>query len=581
MAKYIGYDPARSVADLLDNCFFKQSEVEGSNETSAFELPLIDAGKSLGSFAIGVGGMDVVLSDGSYMHNFENGDFKFDLDYARSNNVTISVASGTVWEKKIKKEHCLQFLDIAAFYGFFVKEGKVTSTNNGVVSEKKGNQIYTDLLSLFATKNKWYLYIQSDRTRSYNFYGNYSISSSTNSLKTGLQENTLIESPFGTNGWPILINTQQAAPIAGNSNRNSLFVQFVTDNNVNTMLYGQIGTVENAQQNNFCNADGLVLPADAQGNPSRLTKIIKLSNPAVVESNQSKNIAGFSLFHYRGVRYAYKAGEVVNENNQTVPVYAEGNFFDDVFDLIDSKSLFNNSENSLFSKMTSERLSLVNHYFKRTQQGISAVQTVTINDSIATGIEATPQLQRVTYVIEAVEVMNNPVAVSGSISSDTKTAPASSGNAGVGNLFQLEAPYFYEIQIFTDSTTTVSGLLLKTVDGSVPSKILLGITKTENDALKAIITNNVGIKNPRIFLIDLFEDGNELISPENITYQKYKVGLVVENTLGLLELKMPVSDIMVYSLDRYYHFSSGYSEYMPDLTIGLLRLDLGIIIKEN
>jgi hypothetical protein len=577
LAKYIGYDPARSVADLLDSCFFKQSEVEGSNETSAFELSLIEAGKSLGSFAIGVGGMDVVLSDGSYMHNFDNGDFKFDLTYARSNNVTISVASGTAWEKKIKKEQCLQFLDIAAFYGFFVKEGKVTSTNNGVVTEKKGHQIYTDLLSPFATKNKWYFYIRSDRTRSYNFYDNYPISSAgPNNLKMGLQENILVESIFGTNAWPLLINTQQAAPVAGNGNKNNLFVQFVTDNNVNTMLYGQIGTVENAQQNNFCNADGLVLPADAQGNPSRLTKIIQLSNPAVVESNQSKNIAGFTLLHYRGVRYPYKAGEVVNENNEIIPVYAEANFFDDVFDLIDSKTLFKNSENSLFSKMTSERLSLVNHYFNRTQQGISAVQTVTINDSIATGVEATPHLQRVTYVTEAVDVMNNPLAVSGSISSNTKTAPASSGNAGTGNLFQLEAPYFYEIKVFTDSAKTISGLLLKTLDGSVPNKILLGITKAENEALKTIISSTPGIKNPRIFLIDLFEDGNELISPENIAYQKYKVGLVMKNTLGLLELKMPASDIMVYSLDRCYHFSEVYSKYAQYNPIVQLSLDLEI-----
>ncbi len=65
-----------------------------------------------------------------------------------------------------------------------------------------------------------------------------------------------------------------------------------------------------------------------------------------------------------------------------------------------------------------------------------------------------------------------------------------------------------------------------------------------------------------MFLVDLFEDANQLISAENILYQKYKAGIVGEKADGTLELFMPEVDIMVYSLDRNYHFSMGYSEYI-------------------
>ena len=109
---------------------------------------------------------------------------------------------------------------------------------------------------------------------------------------------------------------------------------------------------------------------------------------------------------------------------------------------------------------------------------------------------------------------------------------------------------------------TIIGLQLKKLDNSTSGKIILGITQAENEKLKELITNDS--KNPRLFLLDLFEDGSELISPENIKYQKYKVAIVIENPKGNNELKEPTDSLFVYSLDRNYHFSKSYSEYMPE-----------------
>ncbi len=116
------------------------------------------------------------------------------------------------------------------------------------------------------------------------------------------------------------------------------------------------------------------------------------------------------------------------------------------------------------------------------------------------------------------------------------------------------------------------------MDDSIPGKLILGLTKAENDELLGLITTNTPI-NARLFMVDLFKDGNQLISSENILYQKYKAGIVGEKADGTLELFMPETDIMVYSLDRNYHFTMGYSEYMkyePVLTSLILDLNLSL-----
>jgi hypothetical protein len=566
-AKYIGYDTAILDSVLLSSLFFKESEFVAAGNTfdekDNFELPLIDIGKSLGNFAIGECGIDVVLNYGDYKHNFNNSEFVFNLEYARKAEAKITLA-GTPLEQKLQREQSTQFIDIAAFYGLYTSEGKVTVDVAGTKADKKGTAIYNEVINNFATKNNWYIYIQGDRTRSYDFYGDYKIikGTGTANIKTGLladpdtQVAAMTEGQYGTKGWPLMINTQEQATHPAN---NKLYLQLVTDNNNNAALYGQIANITNAQKDNFFNADGLRLPADANGNYSRLTTTVQLTTPATTDG---KNIANLSLLLYQGVSYDYKAGTTQDANGNTIPLNGQPNFFDDVFSLISAEPLLKLNDDSAFSKMTSEKLNLINQYYDKKQQGITAVQTLTVNDVIETGVEATPTLARVTYLTEAGDVMNNAVSTTGSTTPDTKTSASASGAVTKSKTYELPDPYYYNLKLFTDSTQTITGLELKTVDGSTPNKIILGLTKAENDSIKAKITD--GLKNPRLFLIDLFEDGNELLSPENIKYQKYKVAIVAENTNGSRELFSPATDLMVYSLDRKYHFSKGYSENMRE-----------------
>lgn len=570
-AKYIGYkdnpteeEEATELAIQLSSFFFKESEfVEANNtfdETDDFELPMIDMGKSLGKFAQGECGIDVVLNYGDYKHNFNNGEFDFNLKYARKPFASILVTGDTPYKQKLEKEQSVQFIDIAAFYGLFVSQDSVDVVSAGTKTTKKGVEIFNSIINNFFTKNYWYVYIQSDRTRSYDFYGNYKIGNGPENLKTGLLADSegivpMATVTYGTDGWPVLIDKQEQANTV---TTNNLYLQFTTDNNNNTAFYGQIAKVSNAQKDNFINADGLILPPDEEGNYSDLTTAIQLTTPAY----QGKNIAALSILLYQGKINTYKADEVLDENGDPVVVIGQANFFDDVFSLIKAEPLLKLNGDDSYSRMTSEKLNLINEFYDKKQQGISIVQTLTVNDVIETGIEETPTVARVTYLTEAGDVMNNAVSAAGSTTPDTKTTASASGAVTKSKTYQLPDPYYYNLKLFTDSAQTITGLELKTLDGSTPNKIILGLTKAENDAIKALITNDT--KNPRLFLIDLFEDGNELISPENIPYQKYKVAIVAENTNGETELSEPEKTVFAYSLDRNYHFSKGYSEYMPE-----------------
>jgi hypothetical protein len=578
-AKYIGYDPTVVDSTLLSSFFFKESEFVAAGatfeENDDFELPLIDIGKSLGSFASGDCGIDVVLNYGDYKQDFDNSEFVFNLTYARQDEAKI-ILTGDAREQKLQRDQSTQFIDIAAFYGLYTSEGKVTVDAAGTKTDKKGVAIYNEIIHNFATKNNWYIYLQGDRTRSYDFYGNYKIidGTGTTNLKTGLMVNPeteivpMTEAAYGTNGWPLLINTQtRSTPIANNN----LYLQLVTDNNNNAALYGQIANIANAQKDNFFNVDGLRQAADAEGNYSRLTNTVQLSTPATTDG---ENIANLSLLLYQGVSYGYEANTLLDENGIPIVQKGQANFFDDVFSLINAQPLLKLNGVSDFSKMTDGKLNLINQYYDKKQQGISVVQTLTVNDVIETGIEETPTVARVTYLTEASDVMNNAVSATGSTTPDTKTSASASGAVTKSKTYDLPEPYYYSLKLFQDSNQTITGLELKTLDGSTPNKIILGITKAENESIIALITD--GLKNPRLFLIDLFEDGNELLSPENIAYQKYRLGIAAENTLGKLELATPVTDVMVYSLDRKYHFSKGYSEYMPENLKKELMLDLDL-----
>lgn len=577
-AKYIGYDPDNQPDSMLiSDLFFKRSvAVAGEDEAMAFELPLIGAGATLGNFGQGECGLDIVLSYGDYSLPAPNDEFRFDLAYARAAEKIIDISGETDdFKKKQVREQICQFLDAAAYYGFHYRDnGSVSLKSVTGKIIKTEEQIYNDVILNFYTKNCMYLYIQSDRTRSYNFYGNYLIDEgSNNSMKIGVAEDTLTAIPFHSNGWPLLIDK---TPQQHEEIRNRLFFQFVTDNNVNTMFYARVAQIDNAQGNNFCNADYLKLPADENGVPNMFTKVLQLSNPSVSMGGDKLYVANFNILIYQGKLYEYIAGKETDDQGITADIYQQPDFFDDVFDIINASPLLKGDNDSSNSIVASQKIKLVNHIYDNIQYGISAVQTLIIKDLINTELENSPQLHCIIYASEAIMLLSNAISVNGTISAITESTTSVPDSVVENKNYTLPQSVFYSLIPFTDDLENVNGIDLRSTENGIPSMLILGLTSEENDRLKTLDINN-DLKNVRIVFDDFFESGDELVSIEGILYKKYKVGIVGEGKDGQLHLQVNDVPIIIYTLDRRYYFSKAFSEFLTnDNSTTSLVLDLDI-----
>lgn len=557
LAKYIGFDTTTSQPDnlLLDEFFNKESQYVESNGEFVedpigfgnFELPIIDAGASLGNFSAGECAIDVVLDWGDYKPKVESGDFIFDLEYARAAHKNITLSAENTYDDSLKKEQIYQFLDITAYFGYHTANGTVTANNNGVGQKLTGVEIYDTVLTNFVSKNRFYLYIQSDRTRSYNFYHNYLIGETTNSLRYGSSLESLTDREYGTNGWPIIIESPST---------DRIYLQFVTDNNINTVLYGQVADIQNATKNNFTNAEDLLLQPNENGELSNFTKVVEIANPVV---DATLGIVGtFNILLYNGIAYSYEKEEIVN--NEPVTFFVEADFIDDVFDLTHFTSIMTGSDMMNYTVVSYKKLKLINEYFDKKQQGISVVQTLMVKDSIETGDEDNPYLKRVAYITETVDVLNNSVSLQNNTSSSTLSISSSSGNVSPSKTYILPRPYFYLLQNFTD-VNEIRGVTLNILDSTKPNKIIVGLSETENDIIMNITTIN-NLKNARLILIDFFNVKNKLESPESVMYQKYRLGVVGESDSSTNKLYYPEENIIIYSLDNRFFFTKRYSDYI-------------------
>ncbi|ASS49326.1 MAG: hypothetical protein A3D31_03625 [Candidatus Fluviicola riflensis] len=562
---FIGYQ--ETVAEMtasFENLFFSLTQYDEEGEEvpeTAFELPKIDQGKTLGTFATGECGIDVVLNYGDYILN-EPDRFAFDYNYARAAEALIDLSAITdEVVLKRRKEQIFQFIDIAAFYGFHcIAEGKVTTVGD---VEHDQSTIYSNVLTSFASKNTYYLYIQSDRERSYDFYGNYRIDAEEpeNHLY-GTEENTLTARVYGTDGWPLILETtvQEHA-----EERNKIYLQLVTDNNSNVVLYGQTACVDNALRNHFSTIEELKQPVDEEDNQPILTNTIILSNPAVEDGSVKKHIANFGILIYQGATYSYIAGTELNEEEEEVNVYAQPNAFDDVFGNLVAVPLLITEESKEYKVVNFERLHLLKHVIQGQLLGVTAFQTTQTKDTIFTMDPQSPLFNRVVYSTSTIAVANSPLSPTSKIASDIQTPINTSADQ---KTFELPRKTKYELGVMTVESGMITTIKLPITDGFVNRDLIIGISKAENDSVNLLCE---GLINPRIVLSDLSTNKTSFVSSEGINYFKYVICVVGENQEnGNLVIVQPEESVFIYSLDKSYFFSKTYSDNM----IQMLDTDL-------
>lgn len=175
----------------------------------AFELPFVKAGMEIGTASEELG-IDIVLDEGSHYISSDPFSTKINLSFIRSEKHELDLTSVTdAYQKRCIRESIRSFIDYTAFCGHHVNGKLYVDQNLNPLTESSE---ILNLLDNFSTKNNIYIYIQSNRSRSYNFYENYpNPNNSVNDLLIGAHNSTLSETNYTSNSWPVYIYTSNSS----------------------------------------------------------------------------------------------------------------------------------------------------------------------------------------------------------------------------------------------------------------------------------------------------------------------------------------------------------------------------------
>lgn len=563
LAKYIGYPDVTTTqqdTDLIDSYFYKISQsYDGDAEnlvdpTKNFEFPIIPAGTHLAT-ETGSIGLDIVLNYGDYYVANDQNPFKFNLAFARAASNVINVQSITdAYQKKIARETITQFLDPAAYYGLHANDGgKIFRF--GQTQPIVTPQDVATLIDKFVTKNTIYIYVHSNRQRSYNFYNKYVVSeTNANNLKIGLSEAALAETTFETNSWPVKVFT--TAPDVS-STKQTIALQFTTDKNPNVSLYGDVVNIGSSNQENFVDAKDLI-PVPVEGVPETpFTKTVLLHSPIA----NNHNIASFIQLLYIGKNIILSKPGIDDGDPATPPpddILFTTKYIDDVFDLIDATSFL--QADKIYHVHSYRPLLYNQEEIDKNRKRVIAFTQRTQN-TIA--VSETENLTLFTYLAIVENEQSNHSNFSSTSSSDKTATGYSVQNVGEFlTLPNLPGNEYVEVKLFTDSGETVKGIVLNTVDGSLPMSIVLGITENEQQKILDLISTN-NLKYPKFFLRNLLDTENDnYVSPESIKYKKFEVGIIYENTdFSTDVVTLQENDFFtIYTIDKLVFFSKSYSQ---------------------
>lgn len=557
LATFIGYPGTSSgqqETDYIDSYFAKVSQTY-DNETIdpklAFELPMVPAGTHLATVT-GEVGFDIILNDGDYYLDNDPNPFKVDLKYARAAKHVLNVTTvSDAYQKKVLREACTRFIDPAAYYGIHANGGSIFKF--GVTQAVNTPANIAALIAAFYTKSNIYIYIQSNRQRSYNFYGTQKISdTNTNNIKIGVAENSLSETTFETNKWPVKIfNT------AASGARQTVVLKLTTDRSSKTTLFGRMANISSVNQEGFVDAANLVEPADVNGNISNLTKSVTFSSPA----NSNQNIASFIQLVYMG-REIVLSRPGIDDNDPNTPapdpVFFTAGYMDDVFYLTQATSF-----------LVIDNIYSVHSYVPTvySQQDIekhkNAVAGYTQKTQHTVEISQSQSLTLITYLSIAEHEQSDHSNFEPNASANKEaTGYNRQDTAGGYTLPNLPGNEFVDLSMITDATEQVMAARLRTSDGSLPTTLVLGITQAENDALKTLMNNT---RNPRLYFEPLFGNDAALLSDDK-QYQKFKLGILVDTAAFGQEITMPANDIVVLSLDGLIFCSGEYAAAISQFT---------------
>ena len=171
-------------------------------DNSSFQLPVVNAGWSLGIFDSPSFGFEIMM---------ENIGFDPELLTVRNSENTIIVnalpstpTQAQEFEYWHDKEAILNYIDPSAFFGSFYHFKLRVKTSSSTISTKMKNEIYDEILTKYINKNISYLDIRNEYNFSLNYFKNYGTYTNTDINIAFDNLSTLLSRNYYINGWPIL-----------------------------------------------------------------------------------------------------------------------------------------------------------------------------------------------------------------------------------------------------------------------------------------------------------------------------------------------------------------------------------------
>lgn len=544
----------------LSSAFFKITDSSEPPE-QAYELPLVQAGESIGLFIDDTCGIDVVLDYGDYELPASELAFDFNLDFARkaTNSIDLTTVSSGAFAQKVTREQIFQFIDIAALYGAAQQQGLSVSSIDaqGNLRTETGDNIFSLITSKFTTKNNWYIYIQSDRQRSYNFYGNYTIGSTTNNLYYGAAANTLAAYSYGTQGWPLLIIN--SAQNHGNSSY-KLYAKLLTDNNKSTRMYVGCGGYDNAEKNNFGTAKTLVNDPTHADYEAGLTQIIELSTAATGSNGNKQPVCSVLSMVYNGVLYKYLAGNINITSGVSENVTAICDWFDDVVDY-DGLIPLNEGELDSGVSILNTRPTLSGIHVNNEVVAVLQQQQFIVGDKILD--DKNIENKRVTMLKSTSN--SNVDYTSFSVSSMTLPVYTKTSNVEESDALNLSSfVKFSAVRLNTDEDE-INVVRIENGDNGMANYFMCGVSIDEFDLITQQKTNSGFLRTSLVFLRDMINSDGVSTADDTMKFYQARLGLIGENVNGALEMQPIAPDLYVYSLDYMIWATADYTKWLATM----------------
>lgn len=563
-AKWIGYnDIPTDLSKSLDSFFFKTStdDLEETSDPNLFELPMVEEGEWIASTHTSLG-LDIVLDMGDIPAN-ESG-FSFDLTYACAPEWkfnTSTIPPGIL--ERGYRESIIQFIDPAAFWGLHhSSEGTVTDIDTAT-TDHTNTAVYTHVISKFITRNRVYILIDSDRGRSYNYYGNYNDDNNV-CLKLSTDGGTnYTDLGFGATAssghkWPILYFVNDQSQTAG---KDTFSLKMLKDSFGHSLSFLMLGAMDSDNKDGF--VDDAMLSDDGEVFSTKQDLFVNVHGV----TSPTETISTLIRLVYHGKLLSIPT----DVSSPSEDDYFIQTRLDDFFLPLPPLSTTTGSEN--VSIFRDKKIALDKRRMKHPDHDVITAWTFTqIQDFIISAEDGVSIIERMSFESH---VLHSFVEGSsrGRRTSSNKRTPVSDGysfNASRNNFYSPAPPHFISAERVVGTTDEVSGLRLNHAGGQKANKFFLGLSRSEYDTLFNIISSE-SLKNPRLFFGKGEPIQYTLPNKLNPTL-KYLLGVTGETSSGDLKLYFPSQDIAVYSSDDNMYSSFLYFK-------NLERVDLSDFVE--